>query len=101
MNKDLIIYLPSNMYANANAAMNFAILDADAEQSWTSAGTPPSSTIRRAFPGLKARFHRAPAAVSWTSWKPAQIMFQILKDSLYWCAKLSKLKMQILDACLS
>ncbi|KAK6920370.1 hypothetical protein RJ641_016274 [Dillenia turbinata] len=30
-------------------------------------GTPPSSTIRKALPGLKARFQRAPAAVSWTS----------------------------------
>lgn len=61
-------YLPSNMYANANAAMKRAIFDPEEEQRWTKAGTPPSSTIRRALPGLKARFQRAPAAVSWTSW---------------------------------
>ena len=57
------------MYASANAAMKRAILDTDEEQRWTSAGTPPSSTIRRALLWLKARFQRAPAAVSWTSWK--------------------------------
>ena len=57
------------MYAKANAAMNRAIFDCEEEQRWTKAGTPPSSTIRRALPGLKARFQRAPAAVSWTSWK--------------------------------
>lgn len=55
------------MYANANAAMKRAIFDTDEEQRLTRAGTPPSSTIRRALPGLKARFQRAPAAVSWTS----------------------------------
>ena len=55
------------MYAKANAAMKRAIVDEDEEQRLTKAGTPPSSTIRRAFPGLKARFQRAPAAVSWTS----------------------------------
>lgn len=58
------MYLPSNMYANANAAMKRAIFDTEEEQRWTRAGTPPSSTIRRAFPGLNARFQRAPAAVS-------------------------------------
>jgi len=60
------------MYANANAAIKRAILETEDEQSWTSATTPPSSTIRRALPGLKERFHRAPAAVSCTSWKKAK-----------------------------
>ncbi len=55
------------MYANANAAMKRAIFDTDEEHRCTSAGTPPSSTILRALPGLKARFQSAPAAVSWTS----------------------------------
>lgn len=62
-----IVYLPSNMYARANDAMKRAILDAEDEHRCTRAGTPPSSTIRRALPGLKARFQSAPAAVSWTS----------------------------------
>lgn len=44
--------------------MNLAIFDTDEEQRLTKAGTPPSSTIRKALPGLKARFQRAPAAVS-------------------------------------
>lgn len=55
------------MYANANAAMKRAIFDTDVLQRSTKAETPPSSTIWRALPGLKARFQRAPAAVSWTS----------------------------------
>jgi len=59
-----INYLPSNMYANANADMNRAIFDTDEEQRSTSADTPPSSTILRALLALKARFHSAPAAVS-------------------------------------
>lgn len=57
------------MYASASAAMKRAIFDTEEAQRWTRAGTPPSSTMRRALPGLKARFQRAPAAVSWTSWK--------------------------------
>lgn len=44
--------------------MNRAIFENDEEQRSTRAETPPSSTMRRALPGLKARFHSAPAAVS-------------------------------------
>lgn len=50
--------------------MNRAIFDPEEEQRCTRMGTPPSSTMQTAFPGLKARFHRAPAAVSWTSFAP-------------------------------
>jgi len=48
--------------------MKRAILEVDDEHKCTNAGTPSSSTIRKALPGLKARFHRAPAAVSCTSY---------------------------------
>jgi hypothetical protein len=48
--------------------MKRAILEVDDEHKCTNAGTPSSSTIRKALPGLKARFQRAPAAVSCTSY---------------------------------
>jgi hypothetical protein len=42
--------------------------------------------MRSALPGLKARFHRAPAAVSCTSWEKNQhieeILYQIIQDGL-------------------
>lgn len=62
--------------------MKRAILDAEEEHRCTSTGTPPSSTIRRALPGLKERFQSAPAAVSWTSWKEKVITYtgQIQKE---------------------
>jgi len=49
--------------------MKRAILDCDEEHKCTNAGTPSSSTMSNALLGLKARFHRAPAAVSCTSYK--------------------------------
>jgi len=69
------------MYARAKAAINCAIFDFDDEHKWTSTGTPCSSTMRRALPGLKAKFHKAPKAVSWTSYNRDSCKSTLLQNT--------------------
>jgi hypothetical protein len=81
--------------------MNLArvVLVGDAHSA-VSAEIPPSSLMILAFPGLKARFHKTPAAASWTSCKRNVFSFKKdLIDSIPFCMFLLSASDEIAIAC--